>query len=185
MDETEEQTLLNAAFGQYPSDAVLAKYSHVPVVNRNRLHYPILKCTPELTGIVFLKCVLQHYSGCCSVSELLKVLPEGSGRAVVFHIAAVLHRDLWVKLLVKNLGSCMGVVSLTQDAVDFLTLSHPVKDVFPIRSVTASENFWRDVVEGSSEPRLKPLDVWLHWDAISPRYHMWWMRQMAAGRGVD
>ena len=165
----------------HPSDDLLKLYDVVPTVNRNRLHYPVLNGLPGLSTLVLIQHVLQAFSGCCTVAELMD--SAGCERSPLFHLVLVLHRDLWLSVVVRDLAVCSAVVSLRQDALDAVALSHPRPDLQPRRSVHAAEQLWRDCLHYSHEASLAPTATWLHWEALRPRYHSWWVRQLLAGNG--
>ena len=163
---------------KFPPADLLSQYEHVPEINRDRLHYQILKNQPKITAIVFLQHMLQRFSGCCLVSELAAALKCGVGE--VYHIALILNRDMWIDVIIKSLPDCTGTLSLKQDSVDTLTLTHPNNSLLPSRSVHAAENMWRDALQCSHQKPLGADEVWLHWESINPRYPDWWIRQVIA-----
>ncbi|KAJ9468618.1 hypothetical protein DIPPA_19290 [Diplonema papillatum] len=187
----EEEALLRDTAGRYPTGPVLARYADVPAVHRNRLHYPLLAALPETSALVFVQTVLQRFSGSCTVAELAEFLVQNqpstpdvaATQAAVCHLGVVLHRDLWLKFLLLDLGACSGVIGLTQDSVDAVSLSFPLKLPPPVRSVWKAEMVWRSALMRSNESPLDKKAPWLHWEVVRCRYDDWWLRQIAAGDG--
>ena len=177
----EKQFIKNAA-DSFPSAELLALYSEVPMVHRNRLHYPILKEASGLTAIAYFQHVLQRFSGCCTVAELMN--STACDRATLFHVTMILQRDLWLSVIIRDLAECRAVISLRQDAVDAVTFTDPSKDIVPCRSVHASETFWRESLQYSHEDILEAQQTWLHFESIRPKYQQWWVSQILAGKGT-